>query len=698
MAGERRDRARDDDAPVAGRRFGPPRWLILLFAAALVGGGALTAKYEADRWVRRQAAARLAEALPKLEKLAGARLTTGDAQFGLDGSVALHDVVIAETSGAAPFVTCDKLEIHYSLDLKNKTATVDEIRLRRPRLTFQMAANGSIAWPEPLARLFSRGKDKSAKTDDPLSLSHGRVRVADVITVRFYDGEATVTDAGRFVAGPLFRIGQAHGAARFDAPTREVTVAGQAKELAGGGKFDFTLAAESARAKVTFACRDLPLTSLAPCAPPLVKLTSDARLDSETAVTVDKTGRAWRIETNSRVAGVTLANPRLGPAEIHNVAGALRGELQFDPAEKTIRAPELEIRLGEAPFFLRDLTLRAWGKAPFLLQTGVGAHALQLQALLDGLPADLIPILKGLKVEGAANLRAALILDTAAPSRSNLDVDGEVTDFRVVSAPARCDVRQINRLDFTHLARKHGELQATIVVGPANRDFVPLADLGPYIVGAVLTCEDGSFFRHNGFMLRHINDSLRRDLHEKRFARGASTVSMQLVKNVFLSEEKTLSRKLQEMLLTWWLEKEVKKDRILETYLNIIEWGPKIYGIGPAAHHYFHCSPRSVTPIQAAFLGSIIANPVRYHYMKQKGEISDGWRTTLAFVMQKMVERGTIEQAQYDEAAAENFDVSFEPPPDADDDVAAPKKPAAWPDGERQNASTPRPLPPDRGR
>jgi membrane peptidoglycan carboxypeptidase len=257
------------------------------------------------------------------------------------------------------------------------------------------------------------------------------------------------------------------------------------------------------------------------------------------------------------------------------------------------------------------------------------------------------------------------------PSRSNLEVDGDVTQFRAVSIPERCDVRRIERLDFKHLARKKGELQAEIVVGPSNPDFVALPSVGPLVVGAVLTCEDGSFFRHNGFMLRHINDSLRRDLHEKRFARGASTVSMQLVKNVFLNEQKTLSRKLQEMMLTWWLEKEVKKDRILETYLNIIEWGPKIYGVGPAARHYFHARPNELTPIQAAFLASIIANPVRYYYMKQRG-VGDGWRINLEFILRKLVERGTIAQEDYDAAAATDFDVPFEKPPDAGDKTENP--------------------------
>jgi len=661
-------------APAFSRRFGRRARVATAVALAALCAGAVAAKLLADRWMQREAAHRLAEVLPKLEKRTGLRFTTGPAQFGLNGSTVLNEVTAADPNDAAPFFTVDKLDVHFDLDLKTKTATINELRLKHPRLTAVIAATGALKWPDAVARLFAEAKGKAKdRAEEPLVFAHGRVRIADALTVKFDAGEIVLRDEGRYLAQPgaLLQVAQAVGAARVDLPARAADIAGQAKEPAGGGRFDFTVSAQRGRTTATFLCRELPLVALAPFAPPALRLTPSARLTGKTTVTIDKTQRTWRIETDSRAAGLTLSHPRLGPEEIHDVAGSLRGELELNPADKTVTARELELRLGDAPFYLLDSTVRHDRKAPFLAQTKLVARGVKLQDVLDGLPADLIPIIKGAKVEGFLDLRVGLILDMGNPSRSNLEVDGDVTQFRAVSIPERCDVRRLERLDFKHLARKKGELQAEIVVGPSNPDFVALPSVGPLVVGAVLTCEDGSFFRHNGFMLRHINDSLRRDLHEKRFARGASTVSMQLVKNVFLNEQKTLSRKLQEMMLTWWLEKEVKKDRILETYLNIIEWGPKIYGVGPAARHYFHARPNELTPIQAAFLASIIANPVRYYYMKQRG-VGDGWRINLEFILRKLVERGTIAQEDYDAAAATDFDVPFEKPPDAGDKTENP--------------------------
>ncbi|MGC8802994.1 MAG: biosynthetic peptidoglycan transglycosylase, partial [Bacteroidales bacterium] len=121
----------------------------------------------------------------------------------------------------------------------------------------------------------------------------------------------------------------------------------------------------------------------------------------------------------------------------------------------------------------------------------------------------------------------------------------------------------------------------TIKVDSTARSYTHLRDISKYLIAAVLTSEDGSFFYHKGFNEEAFAKSLAENIRKKRFARGASTISMQLVRNVFLSRKKTLSRKFEEILLTWLLENSniVSKERMLEIYFNIIEWGPNIYGI-----------------------------------------------------------------------------------------------------------------------
>ena len=126
-----------------------------------------------------------------------------------------------------------------------------------------------------------------------------------------------------------------------------------------------------------------------------------------------------------------------------------------------------------------------------------------------------------------------------------------------------------------------------------------------------MTTEDNGFFKHHGWVSSEFKSALRRNLERGGFRLGASSITMQMVKNVLLTKEKTLSRKLQELFLVWYLEQELPKERILELYFNAIEFGPRIYGIGAATRHYFGKKPSELTPLEAAFFSSILPSPKR---------------------------------------------------------------------------------------
>ena len=153
----------------------------------------------------------------------------------------------------------------------------------------------------------------------------------------------------------------------------------------------------------------------------------------------------------------------------------------------------------------------------------------------------------------------------------------------------------LNKLngEFVYRAIIQNVLQRPILVGNANPNYTPLDQISPYLRKSVLTTEDPSFFSHRGFINEAFKQSILKNIKTKKFSRGASTISMQLIKNVFLTREKTLSRKLEEILLVYILENNriVSKERMLEVYFNIIEWGPNVYGIGEASHFYFQKSP-----------------------------------------------------------------------------------------------------------
>jgi monofunctional biosynthetic peptidoglycan transglycosylase len=144
----------------------------------------------------------------------------------------------------------------------------------------------------------------------------------------------------------------------------------------------------------------------------------------------------------------------------------------------------------------------------------------------------------------------------------------------------------------------------------------------------VLISEDSAFFQHSGYDLEQIKESARRNWREGRFARGASTITQQLAKNLYLSTSKNPLRKIRELFIAQEMERTLTKQRIFEIYLNVIEWGDGIYGIEPAARRYFGKGARELLPEEAAILAAMIPNPRRYtparnlrYLERRKGEI-----------------------------------------------------------------------------
>lgn len=153
---------------------------------------------------------------------------------------------------------------------------------------------------------------------------------------------------------------------------------------------------------------------------------------------------------------------------------------------------------------------------------------------------------------------------------------------------------------------------APFTVGPQNPDWVSLEEIPKGLQNAVLAGEDFSFYSHKGVDWFELRESLLKDFRERRFARGASTITQQLAKNLFLSREKTIKRKVRELALAWRMEKTLTKDRILELYLNVVELGDMVYGVGAGAHHYFGKQPSELSLRESAFLAAMLPGPKVY--------------------------------------------------------------------------------------
>ena len=141
----------------------------------------------------------------------------------------------------------------------------------------------------------------------------------------------------------------------------------------------------------------------------------------------------------------------------------------------------------------------------------------------------------------------------------------------------------------------------------------PLSGISPYLIKAVLIAEDDKFYQHEGFDFEAIQKAIEKDIKQKKFKFGGSTISQQLAKNLYLSPSKNPARKLLEAFLTWRIERTLSKKRILELYLNVAEWGEGIFGIEAASLHYYGKPASALNPEEAARLASVLPNPRRYN-------------------------------------------------------------------------------------
>ncbi len=240
--------------------------------------------------------------------------------------------------------------------------------------------------------------------------------------------------------------------------------------------------------------------------------------------------------------------------------------------------------------------------------------------------------LKNASLSGDAKVEIDLEYPHARPEETNLAVDGYkecvVKNLRSTQK-LKVKIPGKNKPNFTDMAwlkkaftRKVREVDAgkEIFVGPGTQHYTLIEDLPKHVGGAAYLSEQVNFYDGRAVNFSLVQKALRRNLDEGRFVYGGSTITQQLVKNLFLTRDKTLARKLQEVLIAWRMESFLTKDEILELYLNCIEFGPNLYGIGPAALHYFQKSAKNLTPKESVFLAMLKPAPWRGVWYVKKGE------------------------------------------------------------------------------
>ncbi|HET9621785.1 MAG TPA: transglycosylase domain-containing protein [Kofleriaceae bacterium] len=395
-------------------------------------------------------------------------------------------------------------------------------------------------------------------------------------------------------------------------------------------------------------------------------------VDTKLHLDIDRAGA--RFAGNFHLSGLNVGHPLIADQEVHDLdlSGQVAGS--FARATRTLELTQGDFVMRNMPFSITGVVSAPHGNGelpqpPAPTEPGdkppvprVGPHGLQLvklrlvippidcQRVLSAIPVEMAPYMAGYRMHGTFDTDVHLDIDWSDLDATQLDGHIGIKNCKVVDEPADSPKRL--KEEFTHDVEVEQGEWISFDVGPSNDEFVPLDQISPYLVKSIMSTEDSAFYQHHGFITSEFRTALVNNLKAGKFVQGASSITMQMVKNVLLFREKTLARKLQELFLTWDVENTLSKDRILEIYLNVIEYGPGLYGIGPAAYHFFGKKPKDLNPVEAAFFSTILPSPKERYKQYCAGTLTKWTTGKIDRILQIMLKRDRLTQAEYDTAIA----------------------------------------------
>ncbi len=187
---------------------------------------------------------------------------------------------------------------------------------------------------------------------------------------------------------------------------------------------------------------------------------------------------------------------------------------------------------------------------------------------------------------------------------------------------------------------------------PNTERYVQLANISTYLKDAILVSEDASFYGHRGFDWFELKKSFEKNLDKGSFARGGSTITQQLAKNLFLSPQKSILRKIHEAIYAIRIEGALKKDKIFEIYLNVIEFGEKLYGVQNASRFYFQKPAADLNLLESSFLAILLPSPKKYSQSYRDGQLTEFVRGRIIDTIDRLRRFKKISQAEADYAKA----------------------------------------------
>jgi hypothetical protein len=440
-------------------------------------------------------------------------------------------------------------------------------------------------------------------------------------------------------------------------------------ETSNGGtlEVDLSLMPMEARAEGSIKLRRISLALIAPFVPELPLYNTEVgTLSAELELAADSTNRV-AIDGGVKIEELALASERIAAEPIEDINLSVRGKGAWLPVERRLEIAGAQIRMNEARVLVEGELERTLDH--YRVDLTAKLPPTDCNVVVGAIPKDVLGSLS--RFEWSGNWAALVRISVDSRDLEATDLSINVRNLCLFErTPTWVRVERF-REPFRHRAVEPDETVFQMVTGPGTDNWVAFDDISPFMVPAVISHEDGAFYEHGGFAPWAIRDALVRNLQEGRYVVGASTISMQLAKNLYLQREKTLTRKVQEVLLTWWLENALTKDEILELYLNVIEYGPSVYGLRHAVAYYFGRAPSELSPAEAAYLACMLPSPKHYHVSYERGTLTRSMKSRARRLLEHMAKRERIgpEALAYGLAEIEDFQFYREgdpPPPPRD--------------------------------
>lgn len=483
---------------------------------------------------------------------------------------------------------------------------------------------------------------------------HGGATISTDAAIAVADGRLTLTTHGSVVASRTDEgwLAQAMVAIGDGPPVQAIAELGAHATLSLNDGLGGTMSVrkQDSAARVEFTA--WPLATIGNLAEPLYARAGLKRGSTTVngTVTVERTESGLHASLDPMtVHGVHIDHRALAPGEVEFETLSLSGDIERHDQGYSVSAV-LSHRQAQVHIAGRLDNDTA--------DIDVTLPATPCQALLDAAPRGMSDAIVGAQLGGDIEgyLRLSVDRGALAQARAAGQFDRDAPPGALAFEFPFLDQCQVQRdppgIDFDGLGGpyRHRFVSAsgvaqTRVMAPSADGFVSLAR-GRMVADALMTLEDYRFFDHDGFDREQIRYAFWHNLVVGRVSRGASTISQQATRNLWLGVDRSLSRKLQEALLTARLEARVDKRRILELYLNVIELGPDVHGVGEAARFYFGREVQDLNPLQVVHLASLAPAPRRFAIDFQSGEVPAAWKTELREHLRRMRRANILTAAQ----------------------------------------------------